>query len=202
MSIRRYSFSSKTSRSPRWTNSLYLEKTVYFFFGLDLQYAWTIIRISSIWTFDLCLFYCRKCKNYELYRLKTRVTRNSESTTTLKTNSLDLLFWICWCTEQEHTLNISRRKSQELYWSSRSIVTSQSVSISNMATPASNWPLRHLDLPPPTYKNPQTPPKKHKSLLLHMIWQDWSEMFLWYYWRCVNTFWSGSKSKMAVLFSY
>jgi hypothetical protein len=202
MSIRRYSFSSKTSRSPRWTNSLYLEKTVYFFFGLDLQYAWTITRISSIWTFDLCLFYCKKCKNYELYRFKTRVTRNSESTTTLKTNSLDLFFWIFWCTEQEHTLNISRRKSQELYWSSRSIVTSQSVSISNMATPASNWPLRHLDLPPPTYKNPQTPPKKHKSLLLHMIWQDWSEMFLWYYWRCVNTFWSGSKSKMAVLFSY
>jgi hypothetical protein len=41
------------------------------------------------------------------------VTRNSESKTTLKTNSLDLLFWIFWCTEQEHTFNISHRKSQE-----------------------------------------------------------------------------------------
>lgn len=113
MSIRRYSFSPKTSRSPRWTNSLDLEKTVYFFFGWGLQYVWTIIRISSIWTFVLCLFYCRKCKNYELYRYKTRVTRNSESKMTLKTNSLDLLFWIFWCTEQEHTFNISHRKSQE-----------------------------------------------------------------------------------------
>ena len=39
--------------------------------------------------------------------------RNSESKTTLKTNSLDLLFWIFWCTEQEHTFDISHRKSQE-----------------------------------------------------------------------------------------
>ena len=48
---------------------------------------------------------------------------------------------------------------------------------------------------------PPTPPKKTKILLLHVISSDWSEMFLWGYWRCVNTFWSGSKSKMAVLFS-
>jgi hypothetical protein len=94
MSIRRYSFSPKTSRSPRWTNSLDLEKTVYFFFGWDLQYAWTIIRISSIWTLSCVWFNAEDVKTYELYRFKTRVTRNSESKTTLKTNSLDLLFWI------------------------------------------------------------------------------------------------------------
>jgi hypothetical protein len=41
------------------------------------------------------------------------VTRNSESKTTLKKNSLDLLFWIFWCTEQEHTFIVSHRKSQE-----------------------------------------------------------------------------------------
>jgi hypothetical protein len=48
-----------------------------------------------------------------LMRFKTRVTRNSESKTMLKTYSLDLLFWIFWCTAQEHTFNISHRKSQE-----------------------------------------------------------------------------------------
>jgi hypothetical protein len=113
MSIRRYSFSPKTSRSTRWTNSLDLEKTVYFFFRWGLQYVWTIIRISSIWTLSCVCFNAENAKNYELYRFKTRVTHNSESNTTLKTNSLDLLFWIFWCTEQEHTFNISHRKNQE-----------------------------------------------------------------------------------------
>ena len=42
------------------------------------------------------------------------MTHNSESKTTLKTNSLDLLFWIFWCTEQEHTLVYSTVKAKNM----------------------------------------------------------------------------------------
>lgn len=34
--------------------------------------------------------------------------------------------------------------------------------------------------------NPPHPPKK----IFHMIWPSWSEMFLWGYWRCNNTYWN------------
>jgi hypothetical protein len=52
-------------------------------------------------------------RNIPFFLGLSTLTHNSVSKTTLKTNSLDLLFWIFWCTEQQHTFNISHSKSQE-----------------------------------------------------------------------------------------